>query len=372
MGGFWNALTGFLLRLLLSPWFWLAVGLAVLPAAARALWRRLKLRALSRVGYRRSVSVTGVFAGEELELTEQIRNYTWFPLFSVRVEFFLPAGLTVDGQPCTEGETVTSIFFIPPLSTVQKRHTVRADRRDRYLLQTARIVYHKNEFVFSDTVEFFAYPDIRRMRVEPSDELCQAGNVLAERKYLEDPLFVSGIRPYHSGAPLRSVNFKASARALAGGVPCYVCNSYDSSRNDDAMIFLDLFTYAGTALGEEELVEHGLSYACYLFCEALRSGAEVGFAANCARDALRYVSIPCGSGDLHTRRVLEAFACINRYARRDFAISAMLQRIVPTLRTDTDVFVITTRVDDELAKTLAALRRMGYRLRPIRLEETAP
>lgn len=357
-----------LLSMLLSPAFWIAAGILVLLLLLIRLYRRLKLWALNKAGYRRVFSSDGIFVGESLELTESIRNATWFPLFSVQVDFFIPPGLTVDGLECKEGKTVTSVFHIPPFSTVRKKHVVRADRREHYSLYTATILYRKNEFIFTDALDFYAYPNLAELPVPFSNELYDAGNVISNRKSIEDPFFFSGISPYSAGAPLRSINFKASVRSFSGGMRQLVCNHFDSSRSFDSMIFLDLASYANAAIDPEEQTETGLGYACFLFGETLKNSANVGFASNCARGSERFISIPCGSGELHNKRILEAFAEINWYAKRDYSITAMLERIVPTLNRDTDIFLISPSIEGETAGLLFEMKRMGYRVHPIPLD----
>ena len=332
-------------------------------------YRSLKLWAIGKLQYERLFSTDGVFVGETLALSEFVKNSVWFPLFSVQVEFFVPAGVTIDGLKCTEYTKVTSVFSIPPFSSVSKKHTVIADQRDHYRLNTASIVYRKNEFLFSDAVDFYAYPDVYDMKLLIASELYDSGNSLANKNQIEDPFFFSGIRPYQKGDPMRLINFKASVRSLNGGMRQLVCNQYDSSKNYDSMVFLNLSACSETALRDQETLELGLRYSCFLFCEALKHGGNYGFATNCARGSSQYISIPCGSGELHTKQILEAFSEITWYARRDYSMNAIFQTVLPTLSSDTDIFVITTVVDDELAKSIRQAERMGYLVNIISLDE---
>lgn len=368
MTQFLTSISEFFVSLLFAPWFWWTVAVVFGVLVLLLGYRALKLWALGKLQYERLFSTDGIFVGETLDLTEYVKNSVWFPLFSVQVEFFVPSGLTIDGLKCNEYTKVTSIFSIPPFSSVSKKHTVVADRRDHYCLNTATILYRKNEFWFSDTLEFYAYPDIYDTNLLLSSELYDSGNALADKKQIEDLFFFSGIRPYQKGDPMRAINFKASVRAFRGGERQLLCNQYDSSKNYDSMIFLNLSSCLESALKDEEALELGLQYACFLFREAIQHSGCYGFAVNCTRGSSQYISIPCGSGEVHTKQILEAFSEISWYARRDYSMNAIFQKIVPTLSPKTDLFVITLEIGDELARSIHYAESMGFSVKIISLE----
>ncbi len=357
------------LKILLSRWFWIFLSISSLLTILFVIYRRLKLWALERVRYFRIFSSDGIFVGDTIEMTETLKNRTWFPLLSVRVNFFLPAGLKINGLECAELTKLTSVFFIPPFSTVSKKHNITAVKREHYKLNTATINYQKNEFIFPDEIDFYAYPNVYDTGIELSNELCYSGNIISSKKYIEDPFFVSGIRPYYFGAPSSSINFKASSRSFSGGIRQLVLNNCDSSKNCDSMIFLNLTHYSETAISDEEQVEIGLKYACFLFCEALKNAGAIGFATNCARDSARFIHIPLGNGDVHTKNILEAFSEIAWYAKRDYSMNALIKRTIPSITTNTDIFLITPIVDEDLAKTLFKLKQIGYSIHTVQLEE---
>lgn len=371
MSAIFSVILDFILDILTAAWFWIAIGVLVAFLLLRALYRKLKTWALGYLFYSRSFSTDGVFVGESLELIERIENHSWFPLFSVQIEFFVPAGITVDELVCREYTKVTSFCFVPPFSTVHKKHTIVANKRDHYKLNTASAVYRSNEFIFSDQLDFYAYPSCDGADLKLTTDLYHAGNAISDRKYIEDPFFISGIRPYRAGDPMRSINFKASLRSFSGGMRQLVTNNYDSSRNYDSMILLDLTTYAENSLRAEYQLELGLKYTCFLFCEALKNAGRVGFASNCAIGESRYVHIPCSSGEAHTKTMLESFSELAWFARRDFSMTAIVKAIAPTLSIGTDLYLVTPYVDGELAKLLSELERAELSVNVITLREGA-
>ena len=105
---FFAILADFAVTLLTSLWFWLVLAVTVSFILLRALYVNLKTRALGNVEYSRRFSTDGIFVGETIELIETVENHSWFPLFSVRIDFFVPAGITIDELICREYTKVTS------------------------------------------------------------------------------------------------------------------------------------------------------------------------------------------------------------------------------------------------------------------------
>lgn len=350
-----------------SKWFWIALSAVALLYVLIFVYRKLKLRTLEKMVYTRSFSTDGIFVGETLELVETVSNPSWFPLFAVKMEFFMPSGITVDGVVCNEYTRLTSIFNVPPFATVTKTHTVKADRRDHYKLFSSHIKYRKVEYTYDSEIDFYAYPNQYEADISFSNDIYRAGEAIANRKYTEDPFFLSGIRAYRLGDPMRSVNFKASVRSFSGGARCLMSNEYDSSRNYDSMIFLDLTMYQGTEIESVAQVELGLRYACYLFGLGVSNGGSIGFCANCSVGTSRYIHIPCGNGEAHSKRILEQFAEISPFARIECSITTLLKKHVPQLSNQTDIYLITTFVDDSTAELISALQRVGKNVQVIHL-----
>ena len=356
-------------RMIVSAWFWIFWLAIVVLILAISLYRRLKLRTIERIIYSRSFSTDGIFVGETLELVETVSNPTWFPLFALNMEFFMPSGLSVDGVVCNEYTKLTSVFNVPPFSTVTKTHIVTADKRDHYKLFTANTKYRAFEYTYDSSIDFYAYPSRYDADISFSSDIFRAGEAIANRKYIEDPFFFSGLRAYRPGDPMRSINYKASVRSFSGGVRRLLCNEYDSSKNYDSMIFLDLTVYPQVEIGSVEQVELGLRYACYLFGLGVSNGGSVGFCANCSVGTSRYMHIPCGNSELHTKLVLEQFAEISPYARRDYSMERILQDHSPQLSRTTDIYWITTFVDDKTSEILSMLQRTGRNVQVIPLSK---
>ena len=222
--------------------------------------------------------------------------------------------------------------------------------------------FKKNEFVFSDALDFYSYPNYNRTNIALTPELYRLGNVVSDRKYIEDPFFLSGVRSYRMGDPMRSINFKASARSFSGGVRQLMSNNYDSTRNYDSMIYLDLTTYPNVPIKPNDQLELGLQYACFLCCEAIKNDGCVGFSTNGTEEQKRYIFVPCGSGDFHAKTILKIFSKLNWFAKRDYSMAALMEQTVPKLRVGTDVYLITPFIDKDLAQSISAIQKAGFHI----------
>jgi len=345
-----------ILAVLSSKYFIILLLLTLFVAALRSVYVSLKTSALSRLEYSRKFSADGIFEGGELDLIEEIKNDTFFPLFFVRLDFYVPQGISIDGIGSDEGYIkLTSVFNILPRTAVRKVHRVKALRRDHYLLETAVIKYHKYIFNFSVPVELYVYPGRYDGAAVTSPDVLRAGDRISARRYIEDPFFVNSIRDYRFGDPMRSINFKATARSVSGGIYRLLSSSYDSSRDYGLMIFLDLTPYPEVCFApgdSERLLEEGLAAACYIFRETVLCGGKVGFATNVAVGTKKFTHCECGRGSLHVKRMLETFSEITAYRRRDFSFNALVHLLIPTLPRDVDVYVITPYADPQLCRTV--------------------
>ena len=354
-------LADILAKILRSGVFWAVVLLLVLGYLAVLLYRRLKIRACEQLEYTRSISTDGVFAGDSFTLTETLHNPTGFPLFAVKISFFVPSGFTIDGKTCKKYTEMTSIFHVPPRASVRKVHTVTADLRGYRRMDTAALRYRDNEISFSAPVEIYTYPAYYGARVDMPAELHYVGENISSKRYIEDPFLLSGVRPYVRGDAMSRINFKASAHSFFGGERQLMSNFYDSSRNFNSMVVLDLFDYSAESTGRsptKKKLERGLCFASFILSETVRQGGAVGFAANCAEDCGAYVNIPCGTGQLHVKKILEALACISEYARHDYSVNALLEVAADGLEWGTDIYLITSFTDE---KTVGVINRLGAR-----------
>lgn len=112
------------------------------------------------------------------------------------------------------------------------------------------------------------------------------------------------------------------------------------------------------------MTENGLRIACYLLRETVRNGGRFGFAANI--ESLKYsvnnpfIFIPCATGNLHMKDVLETFAAIPVYrTARDYSFPALLQAHRDLIPRDMDVYLLSAGVDHGQSRLMREMERAG-------------
>ena len=71
------------------------------------------------------------------------------------------------------------------------------------------------------------------------------------------------------------------------------------------------------------------------------------------------MNIPCSTGQLHVKRILEALACISEYARHDYSVNALLEAAAEGLEGGTDMYLITSFTDERTVGIINALGERG-------------
>lgn len=378
MHAFMTKLADTVFRIVFSPVTAILLLVAVLAFILWRIYLRLRSWALEQVEYERSFSSEGVFCGTELRMTEQISNPTWFPLFFVEVSFFAPDGLCFDGVVRQGYQRLRSVFQLLPHSRAVREHTVKTLRRDRYSLELAQIIWRDNAYEFVAPLSLSVYPAHFEAPLDILPDSLRLGDRLAANRYIEDPYFTSGIREYRRGDPMRSIHFKASARSFSHGTRRLMSHDCDSSRNFDAMVLLDLTPYpkvCSTLSHNRALTENGLRLACYLLRETVKNGGRFGFAANI--ESLKYsvnnpfIFLPCGTGNLHMKDVLETFAAIPIYrTAREYSFSALMQEHRTLIPRDMDVYLLTACADVGHASLIRQMERAGNTVTVVKIPVT--
>ena len=364
-----------LVRILFSAFTAVVVLLAILAFLLWRLYLRLKSRALEQVEYSRSFSSEGVFCGGEIQMTEEIRNPTWFPLLFVEVSFFAPDGLCFDGVERQGYQRLRSVFQLMPYSKAVREHSVRALRRDQYRMEAAQIVWRDNAYEFDVPLQLSVYPAQFEAPLDILPDSHRLGDRLAANRFIEDPYFTSGVRQYRRGDPMRNIDFKASARTMSRGQYQLMSRDCDSSRNFDAMVLLDLTPYpevCSNLTHNRALTENGLRLACYLLRETVRNGGRFGLAANI--ESLQYTAdrpfilIPCNTGAVHMKEVLETFAAIPIYrTARDYSFSALIREFRWMIPRNMDVYLLTASAEGGHGGLIRELERAGNTVTVVRI-----
>ncbi len=116
----------------------------------------------------------------------------------------------------------------------------------------------------------------------------------------------------------------------------------------------------------EEIMEDGLCIAASLVVKALDAGGICAFGANCSTlDGRQKVEFPVRGGDVHKNDILREMSKIRAIDGASFA--SILAADIAVGITNSEVFIITSYVDESISEQVSLLEHMGNTVRIISL-----
>lgn len=225
---------------------------------------------------------TSVYAGEQVELTEVITNRKKLPLPVLEVGFHTRKELVFQD---TENTNVSDyiykrdIFAVLGRQRITRKIPILCLKRGYYKVEEADItafslLYRKRySQALTTNAVIYVYP--AQVNVSETMTVCERmlGIMQCSRHLYEDPFTFRGIREYTTSDPMKTINWKASART--GGL---MVNTFDSVMTQKVMLYLDVED--GGILKQEELVEESIALAASLIRKCMRQGMEAGLLTN--------------------------------------------------------------------------------------------
>lgn len=196
-------------------------GLAFVVAVTARLWSALSLE---EINYTLGSETTHAFIGDEVELVLNIENRKPLPIPWLRISEFIPKGLEIVGR---EDEFIDYMGGTPLDETVslgryerlRRRHKLRAVSRGHYHFGPSDLVsgdlfglYVRKDGIVRHKWNLIVYPDTKPL---PELELSTArpiGDTKHRIPVWRDPTRPAGIREYRPGDPVKTIDWKATAR----------------------------------------------------------------------------------------------------------------------------------------------------------------
>lgn len=344
---------------------WLLISAFCVLIFIAVIYRRWSL---TGVQYNRFFNRSAVFEDEPLEMVEVISNAKLLPLPWLRLESSMAAALQFGGQNnlgVYKGDIYQnhiSLFYLRPYRQITRRHQLTCTRRGLYRLESATLTTGDplglgNQVRHFDLdLELTVYPRILALEELPLPNHSWLGELAVRRWIVEDPFLTSGIRGYRSGDPLKSINWKATARTGSLQV-----HQRDYTADHRLVICLNIEsseTMWRTIL-EPDRIELGIRYAASVADYALRQGIETGLMCNGRlidgpREPIRIE--PSTESDqlewlMHSlaRLVLD----------RSVSMSRMLEDAVAAEVRDTDFLIISCHQGEQLRRLAQQLQQNG-------------
>ncbi len=351
----------------------------VLVALTSGLWQRY---GLVGVTYRRTVSQSHAFFGEEIDLVLEVTNRKVLPLPWLEVEDDVPESLTylnalLGSSYKAKRRTLVHLCSLRWYERVRRRYRIRCSHRGLHEFGPATLWAGD---LFGLTLQRREVPEVTRLIVYPKIVPLERlglevsgpfGDLVKPRTLWEDPTWVAGVRPYQPGDPLRRVHWKASARLGHLHVKLL-----EPTTHPRLAIFLDMHTLLGHAWWagyDPLLVELSIVVAASLATWAAEQHLPVGLFANGPRfrgEGPATVALPPSEHPEHLRRILEALATLIPVATT--SLGDLLRTEAPGLAFGATIIAITAVPDPDSLDVLERLRAEGHPVGMILVGSRAP
>lgn len=289
-------------------------------------------------------------------LVEVITNRNWLPLPVLRVRFKSSKYLRFPGDESvsiSDGSYKNDVYSAMFYQRITRKMEFTCLRRGLYTVDKVSLVSY-NLFMSSPIVRdipcntaFLAYPkgvDVSRLAVPFQNML---GSILTKRFSMEDPFEFRAIREYSKTDPMKSINWKASAKTGALKV-----NVHNYTSRQEVCILLNL--QSDQPFQDDSLFEESIRLANSLTALFVNAGVPVGIISN-GTDVVS--DEPCriasGSGQNHNTTVKTALARISYQNPAEF--STVLEQLQEKSTEDTFYLLLSFSVKKQLQAAFAQL-----------------
>lgn len=341
----------------------------------------LKRYTLKHVEYKRRLDETRVFIGEKINVQCRATNASRLPLISLLVRDNAPRSLVEIGpsgrvDPDADSHLPTilnQLVSIKPRSFASRTFTLQATRRGffpfkPYVINALDLLgLSESERTDEPKDAVLVYPrvfPIEALDLPPQQPL---GEMVALKRFIEDPSRTMGARDYTAGDPFRMIHWKATAHR--GSLQTRVS---DHTSDPTTLILLNVMTYSEDWFGVEvERFEWAVSIAASMAQWAHEAGATVGFSSNgCTPGRPEVVRVRPRRSPDQLVHVLESLAFISAFTLsrfEDFLITE--QRHVPQGST---LLIVSPMYNEKIAASIHRLHAMGKRIAFVCVDHTLP
>ncbi len=330
------------------------LGIFLLFQLQQALYRRFWDKNLSVT---LSFSKDTAVEGDELILYETVTNQKLLPIPILKIKFMTSRYLSFLDTRSTE---VTDYYYRNDILSVmmyQKltRSVSFACSHRGYFTINKIFLICNDIFLTSEHIEscdtgihLCVYPrpvDYDRMNI-PFQKML--GTILTKRCLNEDPFEFRSIREYQTYDTLKTINWKASAKAGS-----LMVNVYDYTSSQQVKILLNL--ESETLWKYEALEEESIRLAASFAAAFIEQGISTSLYTNSPNPLTRNLfSVPAGSSKHHIQTINEALSRIDTSQTMPGFIHAVGNEITEATSNDT-ILIISTYQKEDLQAQLRCL-----------------
>lgn len=233
-----------------------------------------------------------VYAGDQAEMTEQIENRKRLALPVLEVAFHVDKKLAFhDCENTSVSDYIykRDIFAMLGRQRIIRKLTLDCAYRGHYRIDKSYLttfsMLHRKRFPTEIPADTELYVYAAKTNVSDILATCERlmGSVQCAKRLFEDPFAYASIREYTVTDPMKTINWKASART--GDL---MVNTFESTHMDQIMILLDVEDSG--ILKYEYLTEYAISVAASLARNMIARGMAVGLYTNISSNSHTYLA----------------------------------------------------------------------------------
>ena len=294
-----------------------------------------------------------IFTGESSTVEISISNRGLLPAPWVRYDESSPPALMGSGR-------LMHAFALGPREKIDLRYELVGRQRGVYVVGPGRVTTG-DLFGFADVQgqvgearPLVVYPRVIPLSAAPLTSRAPHGTVASRQPIFADPSRISGVRPYQPGDPVRTIDWKTSAR-----IGQLEVKKTEPAVSLTTAIVLDLQAPAYSRHLRYAAPEWAIVVAASLANYLIEQRQDVGLGSN-GRDDLTGATcwtIPPRRGRTHLMKLLEWLARVQLEETRPLV--EWLPQATVDLAWGTTVVVVTPSADEATSGALHRLRRAG-------------
>lgn len=337
---------------------------------------------LKQIYYTRSFSKSSVFEGEEIEMIDEISNKKLLPMLWLQLESKIHSNLKFQKKEEEETEIHNeqfhrTLFSLMPYQKITRKQKVECTKRGHYQIKSVGMS-SGDGFGFGirsqhvkASAEVIVYPKVVSMKEMDLPSNSWFGDLIVKRWIIDDPFVIAGTRDYTYGDPMKTVNWKATARTNRLQV-----SKKDYTADHHLMIYLnfDQSDDHWLPVQDEELIEKGISYAASIAQYSISEGISTGFGCNSLFDQTEAsiednisVRIEPRNGKAHLMSLLHTMAKLKIEKNKSFNLF-LLEDIEQQVK-GMDILILTSIVNDKLQVNIRELERLGNSVKVMLLKK---
>ena len=373
LSGLWEFLFIILMLVgigLVSPFILIVGVFGFFIAIGARIWSRLSLE---DVMYERKLPGNAVFVGDEFDIEISVTNAKPIPMPWLRIADTVPIGLEVKNAKMARSNSRAALELRESINLawyerVRLKYSVKALRRGYHQLGPAMLdsgdlfgMFPKNDTVAQPREGVLVYPQIVPL---PDFEMPSGrpiGDNRASVALWDDPHRPRGLRDYVPGDPIKTIDWKVTARLRQ-----VLVRTFDPSVTQYAVVVMDISTTSYLFTGySPRLLERAIVGAASIATRTMELGHRVGLVTNgvALRPGTRMV-IPPSASPGQLAAIMEALAMVRPVSpeRIDRLLEREASWAVPFGAT---IVIVSAVMSPDLVEVAERLSAKGHPVRAI-------